>query len=176
MAKASTQIRKNNMISRRALLGTLVGFPFGIKVAQGKSPKIGDIKVTAISSLIFNPQRIEDIGDAFFSNLEQHLISRGKSIRYTDKVIVHEDSSWGTAFIIPLMYAEKSIQTMLDLFAMPAITELSRELMERHNFKCRYYGIDIRRHSDGLVFWMAFTNVKKWPCASNAAYSRWTRV
>ncbi len=63
------------MISRRALLGTLVGLPLGVKAAMAKSPTIGDINVTAIpttGTLTYSPtiqgisrQRIIDIADMY---------------------------------------------------------------------------------------------------------------
>ncbi len=156
------------MISRRTLLGSIFGAPL-LMLTKDDSPKETIKLVSYPLALPFSQQRIEDIGDAFLSDLEHHF----KDIRYTDRVVVapYEGNSWGIAFIIPWGYAKKNIRTMLCEFAMPAI-----ELIEHHNSKYQYYGVNIHRHSDGLAFWMAFTDVKEKPVDPNAAYSSWIRA
>ena len=161
-------------ISRRTLLGTLVGtlvgFPFGIKAAQ--ATEIGDIKVTGISG--FDKQRIEDIGNAFLSDLERHMIF--KDIRYTDDFDPDWPATWGSVFIIPSSYSEGSIRTMLREYAMPAMECLTRELIEHHNSKCRYYGVDIYRYNGRLAVWMTFSHDQEKPYDPDAFYSTWTRA
>jgi hypothetical protein len=156
-------------ITRRALLGTLLGLPLGVKVAQA-SPKIGDIMVIAHKG--FSKQRIEDIGDVFVSTLERHLIFQG--VRYTEKFgDPSEGSSWGSAFLIPISYSEKSLRTILNEYVMGPLSSISGNIHNNYDSKCRYYGVDIGHHQDGLVVWMAFSVMEDKPVDHNAVYTKW---
>ncbi len=59
------------MITRRALLGTLVGLPLGIKAAQA-SPKIGDTTLSSGSSLEL--QKVKDLTWVLCDKFFQHFI------------------------------------------------------------------------------------------------------
>ena len=159
-------------ITRRALLGTLIGFPLGIKAAQGKSPEIGDIEVTAIKG--FSKQRIEDIGDAFLTLLEQHLIF--KEARYTEMYpdIHNADLS---AFLIPSADDKISIRDLELMFAWPAVAPLVRTVIEQHASKYRYAGVVIKRNSDGSLFvQLVVSHEGEKPDIPKADYSKWQRA
>ena len=159
-------------ITRRALLGMIVGFPLGIKVAKA-SPEIGDITITARKE--FSKQRVEDIGDAFLSQLEHHLIFQG--VRYTEKFgDLSEGSSWGSAFLIPTSYSEKSLRMILNEYVMGSLSSISRNLYNNYDSRCRYYGVDISHHQDGLIVWIAFSVMKNKPVDHKADYSKWRRA
>ena len=163
------------MISRRSLIGALVGIPFAAKAALGVSPKIGDITVTGISG--FDTQRIEDIGDAFLLSMEHSMDSKG--IRFTEIIDPDWPATWGTGFIIAASeYAEKSILHIQRVWAAPALEGLLGELQKHQDSKCRYYGVDIFRCPEGLLIQMAYSHDETNPTRSavDAVYSKWLRT
>jgi len=156
-------------ISRRTLLSTLVGLPFGVKVAQ--ATEIGDITVTGISR--FDKQRIEDIGDAFFNCVERSLIFRG--IRHTSRHLPG-DNVWGSYPLVPWSDSEKSIQNMVQTFVMPGVEAIIQGLVRYYDSKARWVGVQIYHHHEGLAVSMLATQGEKPLVKGNALYSKWART
>jgi hypothetical protein len=153
-------------ITRRALLGTFLGLPLGVKVTQ--ATEIGDITITGIPG--FDGQRIEDIGDAFLLAFEHQIDSRG--IRFT-KTIDHDwPATWSVSFLLPSEDANKSILYYQRMWSTPAMAGLLGELREHHNSECRYYGVIVYRHEEGVVVSMSFSHDEMMPEPS-ALYSKW---
>jgi len=162
------------MISRRAILGTLFGFPFGVKVAQ--ATEIGDITITGIPG--FDDQRIEDIGDAFLLSMENFMEHKG--IRYTKTIDGNWPATWGITFLLTSSeYANKSILTMQRNWCTSTVARLVQELKEHHDSKCRHYGVEIFRYKGGLFVQMGFSQNENNPTtktAVEAVYSKWLRA
>lgn len=158
-------------ITRRALLGALAGLSFTAKGALGALVIERPPKPITVTPASFSKLRIEDIGDAFLLALEKYMIF--KNIRYTDTFDPNWPATFGSAFILPKSCSEKSIITMQREYSTPGDIRLVKEVMERHDSKCRYYGVDIRRHPDGLAVWIAFSHDEEMPIDKDAAYSKW---
>ncbi len=158
-------------ITRRALLGTLVGLPLGVKAAMGKSPMIGDINVTAQPG--FSQQRIEDIGDAFLTELERRLIFQ--EFRYTDKVKVEDCHTVG--FRITTKDSILRIKNMVRIFVYPAIPPVVDAVRRYHDCKYRHVGVAIEQKLTGDLFVrLMISQMEEKPAITGAAYSKWQRA
>ncbi len=165
-------------ITRRALLGTLIGLPFGVKATQATqaSPEIDEVKVTdqpyQPAQPAFSTAHIKGIGNALLNHVEQSLADRG--IRHASE-IYPGDRGFGNFFLIPWADDKKSYRDIVQEFAVPAAEVLARGLNGYYDSKARWIGVQMYYSPEGLAVSVLATHSESPPIRGNAIYSEWVR-
>ena len=150
------------MISRRSLLGTLIGLPFGIKAAKA-SPILGDVMVTAISGP--SPRRIIDIGDAALFYTQTLFYGDGIRLRKEALPSTEEkwdSTAWYSGCVVPEEIVDKGrLAGILSNYVQGGSRGLSQTMQREFDSQCRFVGIQIGKHKDGIVIAVLCTNAKK---------------
>lgn len=161
-------------ITRRGLLGALIGSPLACMVAQDASlPKLTK-KITVVPAS-FSKRRIEDIVQAGIIYIRESLRRQGIQTQLTiDNSLM--SGPHGYAFLIPHEDHIQSMDFILESFIGPLAYGLAEFLHKNNRSKCRFINIEVRSHHEGFQFWVSVTQQEKPNYYPESLYEAWARV
>ena len=144
------------MISRRALLGTLVGLPLGIKAAQ--ATEIGEVKVTDV--FVVNQQKIKDVVDVICNKFFDHFIYMGYPRR---KDTGAGNSARFTLDLIPPQYLKMELGQLINWLGFFRFAGASDCLVKAGVETICTVMVEARKYKDNILISCSVSSARELP-------------
>lgn len=161
-------------ITRRTLLGTIIGAPLGMVAAKTEA-EVNPSSTISVSTASFSQRRMKDIAQAAKLYLREFLCGKGIKPNTTPPSGSFLDDSHGYSFIIRHEDHIQGMDFILEVYFRPIAHGLAHFLHKHNESQCRFLNIEVRPHAEGLHFWVAVSQQETPQYYPECLHESWTR-